>query len=1076
MENFTTIERRSAAGPRRLSFPQERLFLLDQIMPGLSAYNVPTLFRINATLDDEQLRRAFDLIVERHQILRTRVALVDGVPMQEVAPHERFQLAVWDLRSEPLAGRRARADELLGELVRRPFSLSRDVLLRAALIHLDVDEDLLLVVFHHAGSDHAAGGILFAELDAAYRALAAGLEPELPELPIQYADFAEYQREQLDGELFEELIAYWLEALSGAPDRLELPTDHPRPSAQTYRGSWYEANFAASVAAPLRELARSEGVSMFMVLLGAFYTLLHRYTGADDVVVGTPVSGRYFEETAPLLGFFSNTLALRTDLSGDPTFTELLARVKASALGALAHQELPFEKLVEVVNPDRARSHSPIFQILFGYDVITSADRQLAGASVTQESIPGWESARFDLSMIVHDRPDGSLHAHVGFSTELFEPATIERLVANLGTLLAAAAVAPSTPISRLDLLSDAERELVVERWNDTAAPYDRRCLHELFAEQAARRPDAIAVESVAGRLTYAELDRRSSQLAHELIAAGAGAGRLVGICMERSHELVIALLAALKTGAAYVPIDPGYPPQRQEFMLNDARVPVLVCDEALVAGIDPRGALVVCPDRRADRERIASRPQAAPTVPADPDALAYVIYTSGSTGRPKGVQVSHRSVANLIAYMRSTPGMTEDDVLANLTTPAFDLSVPDWYLPLTTGARLVIVPREATLDGVELADWLARSGATFVQATPTTWQLLVDVGWNGSPSLKIVCGGEALPRALANQLLSRGQALWHMYGPTETTVWSAVHRLGPGEGPPPIGGPIANTTFHVVDRAGQPVPIGVPGELLIGGDGVAGGYRERPELTAEKFVTDPFGSGGRLYRTGDLLRWRDGGTLEFHGRIDQQVKLRGFRIELGEIESVLDSHPSVGASVAIVREDHPGDQRLVAYLVPATGVAPDFEDLRLLLRSKLPAFMIPSAFVSVDAFPVTANGKLDRAGLPAPDGARPDLRRSFAPPETPVQETLASVWREVLGVDRIGIDDDFFELGGHSLLAVKMLSRVQDSFGLDLGLGYVFDNSTIRELGQVIAERMLGDAADDELALLLAEVEASER
>jgi amino acid adenylation domain-containing protein len=495
----------------------------------------------------------------------------------------------------------------------------------------------------------------------------------------------------------------------------------------------------------------------------------------------------------------------------------------------------------------------------------------------------------------------------------------------------------------------------------------------------------------------------------------------------------------------------------------------VLLTEERLLGVVDPRGARVVCLDR--DRERIASRPARPPDIKTDPAQPAYVIYTSGSTGQPKGVKIAHRSVANLIAHMRHQPGLTDHDVVANITTPAFDLSVPDWYLTLTTGARLAIIPREATADGVELGDWLARTGATFMQATPTTWQLLVDGGWAGSGQMKIVCGGEALPPGLVDELLRRGASLWHMYGPTETTVWSSILRLEHGGGPPPLGGPIANTRFYVVDGHGHPVPIGVPGELLIAGAGVALGYHERPQLTAEKFVPDPFRApaGGLLYRTGDRVRWRPGGTLEFLGRIDHQVKLRGFRIELGEVEAVLASHPSVGAAAVVVREIGPGDQRLVAYLVAGES-EPDHDELRRLVRTKLPPFMVPSAFATLESFPVNANGKLDRAALPLPTAAGSRAGSASAPPQTPVQEALAGIWREVLAIDQLGIDDDFFDLGGHSLLAVKMLARVQDALGVQLYLGNLFERSTIRELSELVMLELLSDASEDELASLLSE------
>ncbi len=1069
-EVIETIPRRTSVGPCPLSSPQERLFLLDRITPGLAVYNVPTLVRVGATLDAERLRAAFNAIVVRHEILRTSIRLIDGEPAQEVLPHGEIELAVADLRSQPEEGRRAEADRILGELAGRPFDLGGDVLLRAGLVHLDRGQDLLLVVFHHAASDHQSSRILFAELDQLYRAVGSGIEPELPELPIQYADFAQWQREQLAGSHLDELLEYWTGQLAGAPARLELPADRPRPGAQSYRGRLWEFDFGPELVEPLRELARSRKTSLFMVLLAAFKTLLHRYTGAEDIVVGTPVSGRHHEELTSLLGYFSNTLALRTDLSGDPTFAELLNRVKATTLEAQAYQDLPFEKLVEALNPERAQSHSPIFQVLLGFDVAPPAPPSIAGALLEQLPVPGWEWSRFDLSIVLRERLEGGLHAHVEYTTDLFEPSTIERLIGHFETLLAQVARDPDRRLSELPLLTAPERQEMLVEWNSTSTGYDRRCLHELVAEQAARTPEAIAVASGDERISYGDLDRRSNQLARRLRDLGVQTGSLVGICLDRSVDLLVAMLGVLKAGAAYVPIEPTYPPQRQEFMLADAQAAVLLTQERYVGVIDPRGVQVLCLDR--DRALLAEQDDAPLGVAADPEQLAYVIYTSGSTGQPKGVEIRHRSVANLISYMRERPGLASHDVVASLTTPAFDLSVPDWYLPLTMGARLAIVPREATLDGVELADWLARTGTTFVQATPTTWQMLVDAGWKGADSLKVVCGGEALPRGLADGLLARGASLWHMYGPTETTVWSSVLELERREGPPPLGGPIANTRFYVLDQHRQPVPIGVPGELFIGGDGVARGYHERSALTAEKFVEDPFGVARRerLYRTGDLVRWREGGTLEFLGRIDQQVKLRGFRIELEEIEALLDGHPAVAGAVAAVREDVPGDRRLVAYVVPTADHPLEVDELRKLLKTKLPAFMVPSVFVQLGSLPVTPNGKLDRGALPPPEGARPDLRAPYVMPESPVEEALASIWREVLGVDRVGIDDDFFDLGGHSLLAVKMFARLQDTLGLTLPLAQLFDRSTIRQLAEAVTAELLADAGGDELAQMLAE------
>ena len=1065
-----TIARRPGGGPAPLSSSQERLFLLDRIMPGQSAYNVPTLVRVGTTLDEGLLQRALDAIAKRHEILRTGIRLIDGAPVQEpVAPAE-VPLTVVDLRGCPPEARQAEADRVLGELANRGFDLSGDVLLRAGLLHMQDGEDLLLVVFHHLASDHASSALLFNELNELYGALRDGDEPALAELPIQYADYACWQREHLDGPHLQELLEHWTARLHGAPERLELPADRPRPSAQSYRGRLCEFTLAAQEAAAVRELARGHGASLYMTLAAGFQALLHRYTGVEDLVIGTPVSGRQHEEIAKLLGFFSNTLALRTDLSGDPTFAELLARVKAGTLEARAYQDLPFEKLVEALNPERSQSHTPVFQVLFGFDVVGDAPA-LAGCTLERLAVPGWEWSRFDLSIVVREFPDGSLRGQLEYCTDLFDAETIERLIGHYRTILAVAARAPEQRLSELTLLTSGERKQILLDWNATTRDYDSRPLHEQFADQAARRPQAVAVTDARQRLSYGELDRRANQLAHELIERGVGKGSLVALCLERTVELPVAMLGVLRSGAAYVPIEPTYPPQRQEFIMADASAKLLVTEERHLGLIDPRGTPVLCLDR--DRVRLDAHPDRAPDVPSDPEALAYVIYTSGSTGQPKGVEIRHRSVANLIACMREQPGIGEQDVLVNLTTPAFDLSVPDWYLPLTSGARLVLVSREAAMDGIELADWLARNGATIVQATPTTWRMLVDAGWKGSEQLKAVCGGEALPRDLAKELLTRCASLWHMYGPTETTVWSSILQLRRGEGQPALGGPIANTAFYVMDPHRQPVPIGVPGELYIGGAGVARGYHGRTELTAEKFVADPFAFEGaeRLYRTGDLVRWRTGGTLEFLGRIDQQVKLRGFRIELEEIEAVLTGHPAVTAAVASVREDSPGDRRLVAYFVAAGSEPIEEEQLRRLLRGTLPPFMIPSAFVRLSELPVTPNGKLDRATLPAPDGTRPRLEHPFVAPESPVQEMLVSIWREVLAVDRVGIDDDFFALGGHSMLAVRMVARMRDTLGLELPLAEVFEHRTVRGLADAVAASMLGEIADSELEDLLAEI-----
>jgi amino acid adenylation domain-containing protein len=1049
------------------------MFLLQQLMPGLSAYNVPRLMTFRGTLDAAVLQEAFDTVAARHEILRTTISLLDGAPVPRVAQEASVPLTVADLRAHPNA--HAEADGLVAEIAWRPFDVALDMMLRAALVRLPGDEDRLLIVSHHLVSDHGSTPILLSELAEVYDAVTRRRRPRLRELPIQYADFAVWQRERLTGSVPEEHLEYWRARLADVPDRLDLPADRPRPAAKTYRGATRPFVLPAELVEPLRALARARGVSIFVVLVAAFKTLLHRYTGVEDVVVGSPISGRHHEETAPLIGFFTNTLVLRTSLEGDPTFSELLERVKETTFGAYAQQELPFEKLVEALNPQRDLSHTPFFQVLFAYDV-AMPPFELGGLPATPTPLPEWPWSRFDLSLGTRERADGGLDGAVEYSTDLFDDVTVDRMFANFATLVEGIASDPDRPISALPLLTPGERELLLEEWNATAMPLMvEGCLHDLVAGQAGRTPEAVAVLGDGRQLTYGELDARANQLARHLQELGAGPGVLVGICTERVPELMVAILGVLKTGAAYVPIDPTYPAERQAFMLEDAETPVLVTQEALLESLPPSDAAVVCLDR--DWAQIATQPADPTPAAADADALAYVIYTSGSTGQPKGVEIRHRSVVNLVESMLERPGLTADDVLVNVTTSAFDLSVPDLYLPLVCGARLVILPRDITLDPARLAPALAAAHATFVQATPTTWGMLVEAGWQGLEGLKIVCGGEALPRALANELLERGESLWHMYGPTETTVWSSVLRLERGdEASPPIGGPIANTRFYVVDGHLQPVPIGVPGELLIGGAGVARGYRGRPELTAEKFIPDPFDSteGARVYRTGDHVRYRPGGTLEFLGRLDQQVKLHGFRIELGEIEALLDRHPDVRTSVAIVREDTPRHKLLVAYAVLESAATVSTEALRRYLGASLPGYMVPSVILEIDELPVTANRKLDRSALPAPDAVRPDFEHAYVAPRTPIEERLAQIWAEILQVDTIGTDDNFFDLGGHSMLALRMVARVQDTFAVDLFLTAVFEHPTVAELAEAIAIRMLDAADDEDLTALLAEVEAA--
>jgi amino acid adenylation domain-containing protein len=1061
------IPRLSPEEDAPLSFAQERMWLLERMLPDVTAYNVPRLLSVPGRLDADALQSALDTVASRHAAIRTGISVVDGSLVQVAYDDRRIELEVHDLSNMQDAS--AQADQLMNELAWRRFDLEQDTMVRAALIRLD-DHDRLLLVSHHLVSDHGSARILLAELSEAYDAACAGRPPVLPELPVQYADYAAWQRNRMSGPRMEELTDHWRTRLAGIPDRLDLPFDKPRPPAKTYAGAEQRATLPAHVVDGLRTLARTRNVSFYTVLLAGFYTVLYRHTGMEDIVVGSPISGRHHEETQPLIGYFSNTLALRATLEDEMSFESLLASLRTTTLDAFGHQELPFERLVEALNPQRDPSHTPVFQVLFSHD-LPAPPIELGGMAAEQVRLPGWPWSRFDLAVGTHEHADGTLGVIAEYSTDLFESETIARLLGHFGTLLESAVANPEQPIGTLPMLPSEEREALLRGWS-RGGELPQSCLHELFAARAKQAPERPAVEGAGRVLTYGELDDRSNHLAHHLQRFGVTEGTLVGICLDRIPETMVAMLGVLKTGAAYVPVEPTYPEERKAFLLEDAAAPVLLTQESLLESLPSHDAQVVCIDR--DWDEIAAGPNDPVAGVVDPSAVAYVIYTSGSTGRPKGVEIRHSSVVNLLQAMSERPGITSDDVVVNVTTPAFDLSVPDLYLPLVSGAKLVFAHRDQTQDPARLAAALDEVGATCMQATPTTWRMLVDAGWEGRSELKIVCGGEALPRSLANELIDRGASLWHMYGPTETTVWSSTLELTRGHGTPPIGGPIANTHFYVVDPHLQPVPIGVPGELLIGGAGVARGYRNRPELTAERFIDDPFdATGGRVYRTGDKMRFRDDGTLEFIGRLDHQVKFHGYRIELGEVEASLDGHPEVRQSVVLIDEDETGEKRLVAYVVPEIGSAPATDDLRNHVAESVPGYAVPSMFVRLDELPLTANKKLDRTALPRPGTAREDLRSRYVAPSTPTEEALAAIWAELLAIDKVGAEDNFFELGGHSLLAVKMLARVHEQLGVEIFLTTAFERPTLSALAAAVAEQLLEEAHDENLELLLAELES---
>ena len=894
------------------SFSQQRLWFLEQLAPGSAAYNIPGAVRILGPLDPEIWRRCCNEIVRRHEALRTTFTEVDGEPVQVVAPDGEPEFAVVEcghLRG-PDSGAEIR--KLAQEEFTRPFDLRTGPLLRVRFLRLGPDEHVLLLTMHHIAADLWSTSVAIAEMVELYGAFSAGRESTLPELPVQYVDYTIWQHRKLDGDALADDLAYWKKTLAGAPPALELPTDRPRPAVQTDRGGSRPFALSERALAGLRELSRHEGATPFMTMLAAFTVLLHRYSQERDIVVGVPVANRNRVEIERLIGYFVNTLALRTDLSGDPSFREVVGRVRQTCLGAYAHQELPFERLVEELHPRRDLSRSPIFQVHFIFQNIPMPEFDVAGLRLEPVDVES-STARFDLELQVFDRPDG-LHGWFEYNRDLFDAETIERMSAHLSRLVENLVADADRPVAQVPMLvPDEERELR-QRWNDTARQWPEPVLvPRRFAEQAARTPEAEALRTADDTLTYAELDRRSNRLAHRLKRLGVGRDVLVGICMERRADLVVAMLAVLKAGGAYVPLDPGFPADRIAFMLADSELPVLLTQRLVLPRLGEVRARTLCVD--APAEEPAGESTDALAEPVGPDDLAYVIYTSGSTGRPKGVQIPHGALGNFLMSMAERPGIEPGDALLAVTTLSFDISMLELLLPLTHGARVILADRDVAADGERLAELLDTCGATMMQATPSTWRMLLDAGWPGRRGLKALAGGEALPAELAQRLLAKGVRLWNMYGPTETTIWSSVAQVG--HGPITIGEPIGNTRLYVLDEARSLAPLGVPGELYIGGAGLARGYLGRPELTAERFVADPFGGpADRLYRTGDLVRRRSDGGIEFLGRLDHQVKLRGFRIELGEIESVLDQQAAVAQSVVVVREDDPGDQRLVAYVV----------------------------------------------------------------------------------------------------------------------------------------------------------------
>jgi amino acid adenylation domain-containing protein len=1037
---------KKAAVPRVFptSFLQQRLWFLDMLEPGSLIYNLSGAVRITGPFDGEAMKRALNEIVRRHEALRTSVrAEQDGEPMQVVEPFRPIVPEMEDLGT--IEGDEARDAELerrLSDFVRQPFVLSQGPLFRVRLFREGPESHVLALALHHIISDGWSIGMMIGELNTLYDAFKRDQPSPLPAPSLQYADFAAWQREHFQGGELARQLQFWKEQMEGAPALLELPLDRPRPAAQDYAGGTIQCDLGEELTASLKALARGEGATPFMLLLAAFNVLLSRYSGQTDVVVGTPIAGRTRPELESIFGYFANTLALRTDLSGDPTFRELLARVRQVMLGAYAHQDFPFEKLVDELKVERSLSYNPLFQVLFALQNASSAEMEVSGAEVEGVSTDAGTTI-FDMAWQIAEKGD-EYKTVIEYKQGLFDSESVLRMGRAFRRLLHAVAESPDAPVSELDLLSDEDRATLLDQWTRTDRPFPRDArVHDLFRERAAAAPDAVALSFGGRETTYGELDTRSDRLARHLQALGVGPDVPVAISVERSPQMVVALLGVLKAGGAYLPVDPAYPRERRAYMLEDSGAPVLLTLSHLAADLPEHAARVVLLD--ADWPAIEAETAKPADSTATPDSLAYVIYTSGSTGRPKGVMVPHRGVVNLALAQIDLFRVSVDSRVLQFASFSFDAAVSEVLTALLAGARLHLAPQEELMPGAPLVETLRKGEISVATLPPSVLTVMPSADF---PALRtLVSAGEACPAEVARRW-APGRHFVNAYGPTETTVCATASAAEDGSRKPTIGGPIANARAYVLDERLRPVPIGVPGELCVGGAGVARGYLRRPGLSADRFVPDPFGAepGARLYRTGDRVRWLEGGALEYIGRMDEQVKIRGFRIELGEIETMLRSHPAVADVVVIAREVTPGDRRLLGYVVPAAGQAADGAALRAYLKVHLPDYMVPSAIVSLAAFPLTPNGKVDRARLPAPDAAAKE-RTGFVAPRTPAEVAMAEIWAEVLGVQPVGIHDDFFELGGHSLLATRVVSRVRQALGFDLPLRLLFESPTVADL-----------------------------
>ncbi|MEH1779521.1 MAG: amino acid adenylation domain-containing protein [Nostoc sp.] len=1029
-----------------MSFGQQRLWFIDQLQPGNFANHISAALRLTGFLNQAALLQTLDEIVRRHEVLRTTFATMEEKPVQVIIPNLSLNLPTINLEELSEVEQEAEVKKLVIQEIQQPFNLSQAPLLRATLLRLKETEHILVFTMHHIISDGWSMGVLTQEVAVLYETFSKRQPSLLSELPIQYVDFAAWQRKRLQGELLQSQISYWKNQLEGAPKLLELPTDYPRPAVSSFQGASYSFELSDDLYVALNKLSQQYGSTLFMTLLAAFQTLLWHYTGSEDIVVGSPIANRDRTELEGLIGFFANTIALRTNLAGNPTFEDLLTRVRTKLLGAYAHQDLPFEQLVEELQPQRNLSYTPVFQVMFVLQNTPMSVFELPGLTISPLTIDNG-SAKFDLTLEITETPQ-KLFANLEFNTDLFESSTIKRMAGHFQTLLQEIIANPKLRLSELSLLTEAEKRQLLVEWNDTQVNYPQdQCIHQLFETQVERTPDSIAVVFADQQLSYCELNARANQLAHYLQALGVKPEVLVGICVERSFLMVIGLLAILKAGGAYIPLDPSYPQERIAFILEDTQAPVFLTQESLLEAMPQHKAKVVCLDT--DWQTIAQQTQENLLSVVTTDNLAYVIYTSGSTGRPKGVMIQHASTVAMLDWANKTFAMSAMQGVLASTSICFDLSVFEVFVPLCCGGKVILIENALLLPTLPTT-----LDVTLINTVPSV--ILQLLRTDGIPaSVQIVnVAGEPLHNKLVQQLYQQDniQKVFNLYGPSEDTTYSTfawIHK--DTSNTPPIGRPIHNTQIYLLDQNLQPVPVGVPGMLYIGGAGLARGYLNKAELTADKFIPNPYANlpGERLYKTGDQARYLPNGDIEYIGRVDYQVKVRGFRIELLEIEAVLLEYPAVQEAVVAVHFSQVDSQQIVAYVVPQIEQTLTIPELRSFLEAKLPSYMVPAAFVILSALPLTPNGKVNRQALPTPDTARPE-DKELVVPQTTIEKQLAGIWAEVLGLENISINDNFFGLGGDSILSLQVISKAKQT-GLHLTPKQMFQYQTITQLATVI-------------------------